>query len=199
MQKFIIPAVLLSLYLSGCGMFSPVVTPEVKQYQMVLATTTIPSCKANPNAPILQVTNVKVFAPYDTRNMYYSESQYKLNSYAQSEWVTNPSFMVTQAMQQKLLETCSYSNVVSSEFMTTAKYRLVSQLMDFKQIINGDSASMNLNILVQLVDNSTNLVVKSKTFAETTPTTASPAGYVSGANDVMAAFLNDLATWLGGN
>jgi ABC-type uncharacterized transport system auxiliary subunit len=198
MQKFII-IVMGSSVLCACGMLSPVVTPEIKQYQIISAASAAASCKPNPSLPILQVSPVRVFAPYDTRNMYYSESQYQLNAYALNQWAANPSWMFTQSIFQRLQQSCIYGNVVSAEFMITAKYRLTSQVMDFKQVINGTTASMNLNIVEELVDNSTNQVLRSKTFIETSQVEANPAGYIKGANDVMDSFLSDLTTWLGSN
>ena len=188
----------LPLLLNACGILSPAVTPTVKQYQITAAAAAsdAPACKAV-NSAILQVSQVQVFAPYDTKNMYYSESQYQLNNYSLNQWATQPSSMFTQAVLQKLLQSCIYSNVVSSDFVATAKYRLVMQLMDFKQIINGNDASMNLTLLAELIDNTTNQVIKSKTFSETSPTTPNAQGYIAGANAATAQLLSDLTAWLG--
>lgn len=198
MQKTIKPIVMLSVIalLAGCGVLSPVEAPQIHQYQIITAVSDPASCQGAGKSSVLQISPVQVFAPYDSKNMYYSESQYEINSYALSQWSANPGFMLTQAIQQKLQQSCAYSNVVSADVMSTAKYRLVSQLIDFKQVINGSSATMNLTVLAQLIDNSNNLVVKSKTFTETAPVTANPDGYIKGANDATAAFLNDLTTWL---
>jgi ABC-type uncharacterized transport system auxiliary subunit len=83
--------------------------------------------------------------------------------------------------------------------MITAKYRLTNQVMDFKQVINSDTSTMNLNVVSQLIDNSSNIVIKNKTFVETVNVESSPAGYVKGANEVTNAFTNDLVTWLSTN
>ncbi|MBP9742501.1 MAG: membrane integrity-associated transporter subunit PqiC [Burkholderiales bacterium] len=182
--------------LSSCGILAPVAEPQIKEYQLVANSSDITSCMANPNAPILQVSPVKVFAPFDTRNMYYSESEYQLNSYALNRWSTHPGYMLNQAILQKLISTCTYSNVVNAEVMSVAKYRLVAQVMDFKQVINSNDATMNLTVLVQLIDNTSNMVMKSKTFMETLNVTPDPSGYIKGANAVVAQFTNDLALWL---
>lgn len=183
--------------LNSCGILSPVAEPQIKEYQLVTNSSDSASCTANPNAPILQVSPVKVFAPFDTRNMYYSESEYQLSSYALNRWSTHPGYMLNQVILQKLISTCTYSNVVSAEVMSVAKYRLVAQVMDFKQVINNpNDATMNLTVLVQLVDNMSNMVVKSKTFVETLNVTPDSSGYIKGANSVVTQFTNDLVLWL---
>ena len=197
--KNVAPAVLLCAMLGACGMLSPVPQPQIIDYQLAADTSVMPECKLNPNAPILQVAEVKADAPFNTRKMYYSEAQYQLNSYSLNQWAARPDVMLTQAIQEKLLASCIYGNVSSNEFMTTAKYRLNSQLLDFKQVINDQSSTMQFNMLVQLVDNSSNQVVRSKTFVTSQAVESSPAGYVKGANAVTQTFLNELVTWLSSN
>ncbi len=182
---------------ASCSVFAPVEAPEVIQYQLQASTTSnANSCKAAKDDNILQVVEVKADAPFNTRKMYYSKAEYQLNSYGYNEWIANPSVMLTQAIQERLLASCIYGNVVNAEFMTIAKYRLTSQLLDFKQVINGQTSTMQLAVLVQLVDNSNNKVTKSKTFNATAEVDATPAGYIKGANAVTETFLTDLTAWL---
>lgn len=198
MQKVIILIIgMLGILLNSCGILSPVDEPQIKQYQLTLnLAPDTQACAPSANAPILQISPVKVYAPYDTRNMYYSESPYQLSSYAFNQWSTMPEFMFNQAILQKLIATCIYSNVVNAEVMSVAKHRLVVQVMDFKQVISAESANMNFTVLAQLIDNKTNAVIKSKTFAEVLPVSPDPQGYVRGANDIVLQFVNDLADWL---
>ena len=184
------------ILLSSCSILSPVVTPEVKEYQITTTNTDELSCKAASNAPILQVSPVRVFTPFDSRGMYYSVAQYQLSSYSLSQWASTPSEMFNQAILQKLQKSCIYSDVSSSEFMVTAKYRLASQVMDFKQVIINGSSNMSLKVYAQLIDNTNNTVIKNKTFIETAEVESSPAGYIKGANEVTNSFTNDLVTWL---
>ena len=185
------------LLLSSCSILSPVVTPEVKQYQVVLSDSDNISCNTPTNAPILQVAPVKVFAPFDTHDMYYSVADYQLSSYTLSQWASTPSEIFTQAIMQKLQKSCIYSDVSSSDFMITSKYRLATEVMDFKQVIKkGTSSTMNLKVYAQLIDNATNTVIKNKTFTESLEVESSPAGYIKGANQVTNLFTNDLVTWL---
>lgn len=199
MRKYLLPVVLTTSFISGCGVLSPVPAPEVKQFQIVSAVPSVDSCKPNSQSTIIQVSPVKVYAPFDTRNMYYSESQYQLNSYSLNQWATNPGQMITQAIQEKLQASCNYSSVVNADFMITAKYRITTEAMDFKQTINGGSSAVNLSVVAHLIDNSSNRVIKGKTFEETSAVSPNIDGYIKGANDVTQSFVNDLATWLSTN
>ncbi|HLX53647.1 MAG TPA: ABC-type transport auxiliary lipoprotein family protein [Aquella sp.] len=198
MLKNIIKASLVVLFLSSCGMFLPVKTPEIHTYQLeaVKHKELQTQCPANDSNAILQVTYVRADAPYDTINMYYSDSPYKLDSYAVHQWVSLPSAMLTQAIQQKILLSCKYASVINIDFMTSAKYRLTNQVVNFKQIISKDSATFNMTVISHLVDNRTNQVIKSNTFDIELPVAPSPQGYIDGANQATSKFLDQLLVWL---
>ncbi len=196
MQKNLTLISTLVILLSSCGILSPVVTPQVKEYQITTTNADEISCNAESNAAILQVSPVRVFTPFDSRGMYYSVAEYRLSSYSLNQWASTPSEMFNQAILQKLQKACIYRDVSSSEFMVTAKYRLASQVMDFKQVIINGSSNMNLKVYAQLIDNTNNTVIKNKTFIETASVESSPEGYIKGANEVTNSFTNDLVTWL---
>ncbi|MCX8514866.1 MAG: hypothetical protein RL017_96 [Pseudomonadota bacterium] len=186
----------LILSLNACSILSPVPTAEVKQYQIIINQQNDNSCQANSSSPILQVAAVTVFSPYDSTNMYYSQKQYQVNSYAQSQWASSTSSMYTQLLTQKLQQSCIYSNVISSEYVASANYRLVTQLTDLKQIITKDGASMHLGFYAQLIDNKTNKVIMSKNFSEEMSVTPDIAGYINGSNVLSGKLLNDITAWL---
>lgn len=188
--------ILFFAVLSACSVFLPVTIPEIQTYQISTMHGKSEECKNNPILPAIQITKMKADEPYDGTGMFYSLSTYQLSKYARNRWVASPNGMITKAMQEKLLQSCNYSNVVSADFMTSAKYRLNSQLIELKQNINGQNAEFSLIVLVQLVNNSSNTVVKSKTFIEKIAVAANPYGYVIGTNATVDKFLNDLVAWL---
>lgn len=197
--KNIIKISYIALIISGCSVFLPVTTPQIHTYKLEVInhSSLINQCPAANNSnTILQITYVRADAPYDTLNMYYSEAPYELASYVVNQWVSLPSAMLTQAIQQKMLLSCKYSSVVSADFMTTAKYRLTNQVVNFKQAINKESATFTMTVISQLVDNKTNQVLKSNTFDINIPVAPTPQGYVEGANKATSEFLNQLLAWL---
>jgi ABC-type uncharacterized transport system auxiliary subunit len=197
-NKFLVTSssLLLILSLNACSILSPVPTAEVKQYQIIINQENNTTCETSPNGAILQVAAVDVFSPYDSTNMYYSQSQYQVNSYAQSKWASSTSSMYTQLLTQKLQQSCIYSNVISSEYVASANYRLVTQLTDLKQIISKDGSTMHLGFYAQLIDNKTNKVIKSKNFSEEMTVTPDINGYINGSNVLSGKLLNDITAWL---
>lgn len=198
MKKIII--IILSVFLSSCGLFNPVVVPDIHAYQLSVANnndenTNSLKCSDN-NGDVLQVTHVKADAPFDTTTMYYANSQYELKAYGVHQWAALPNQMLTQAIQQKILNSCLYKSVVSDDFITVAHYRLTTQLVEQKQVISGNSSKMVLVIISQLVDNTTNKVVKGKKFDIEVPTTADANGYIAGANQATVEYLNQLLVWI---
>lgn len=185
------------LSLSGCSVFMPVTIPEIQNYQIgILHNTRENECTTLANKSDLQITRMKADAPYDSDNMYYSLERYQLNHYSRNQWVAAPVIMMTKAIQEKLLQSCQYNNVVSADFMTASKYRLNSQLIALQQDIRKDKSTVNLAVLVQLVDNKSNHVVRSKTFIEKIDVDPNQHGYVVGVNQAVDKFLNNLLVWL---
>lgn len=197
MFKSIINLSAIIFVLSGCSVFLPVTTPQLHTYQLeVISYNAATPCPPSNLSDTLQITYVRADAPYDTLNMFYSESQYELGSYATHQWVSLPSAMLTQAIQQKILLSCRYASVVSADFMTTAKYRLTNQVTNLKQTINKESAAFSLTVISQLVDNKTNQVLKSNTADINLPISSTPQGYIEGANRATNKFLEQLLIWL---
>jgi ABC-type uncharacterized transport system auxiliary subunit len=198
MLKNIIKTSGLIFIVSGCGMFGPVTQPQIHTYQLeaVGHNELNVQCPANASKEILQITNVKADAPYDTTNMYYSQGVSQLDSYALNQWVSLPGAMLTQAIQEKVLSSCKYASVVNAEFMTIAKYRLTNQVVNFKQVINKDRATFNMTVISHLVDNKSNQVIKGNTFDVSIPVAPSPTGYIDGANQATVKFLGELLAWL---
>ncbi len=191
----------LSLIITGCGLLDPVPAPVIKYYKLDFNGTKdmTAGCSVPQNAPVMQISIFKVDDPFNTHSMYYSKNTSQLMSYTENKWVAIPAKMLTQVTQEKLLGSCLYSNVISSDFMTSSNYRLAAQVLDFKQVIANESSVMQLSVLVQLIDNKSNSVIMSKVFAEQSSTTPDISGYVNGANKVTNMYLDNLVTWLSSN
>ncbi len=193
--------ILLSLFmctsLTSCGFMQPVSQPETHRYQISIANSDSNSCSSSgAKMGMLQVEQMHALAPYDSKKIFYSTADYELSTYAYHQWVADPSQMLSQAVVENLLQSCIFDNVIGAEVMSLAKYRLASSLLELDQKIAGDKSTVNLSILVQLIDNNSNKVIKSKTFIETMDVAATPSGYTSGVNQATSKFLDDLRAWL---
>lgn len=200
LKKIILP-MMLCASLNSCSVFTPVQLPEVHTYQISgIDDPSVNSCSNSLKPSILQVSLMKTDAPYDSNQMFYSRGAFELNAYSYHKWISSPNIMLSQAMQERLLAACIYTNVVNSEFMTIAQYRLATQLLELKQVMESSTLSktstVHFVVIAQLIDNHTNQVIKSKTFVEDASVASDPSGYVAGTNQVTKAFLDDLVAWL---
>jgi ABC-type uncharacterized transport system auxiliary subunit len=201
MLKKIVKTSPIIAMLAGCSVFQPVSVPDIHTYELAAASSynaqaPVECSDSNLSTKALQVSPVHPDVPYDSSKMFYSLSPYELDSYASNQWVSLPSSMLTQAIQQRIIQACYYASVVSSDFMTVTKYRLTTQLVNFKQVINGNDTKFMMTVIAQLIDNKTNQVLKAKTFNIEEKVTADPKGYVSGANAATNKFLDQLIVWL---
>lgn len=184
------------IFLDSCSVFMPVTVPEIKNYQISVINDLGPGCKNLVGKPNIQVTRMKADEPYDSDNMFYSLERYQVSRYSRNQWVASPTVMITKTIQEKLLQSCDYAHVVNADFLTNSDYRLNSQLIELQQNIRDGKSEIVFAILVQLVDNKTNQVVKGKTFLEKLNVEPNQHGYVVGVNKVVDKFLNDLTIWL---
>lgn len=194
---------------SGCSIFMPVSPPEMRTFQIGLSPMdSMQSCNISQNKEILQITSMQTASPYNNKQMFYSKGQYHLASYNYNEWISDLGVMLTQSIQQALIKSCIYDNVVSADFMTLSQYRLNTQLVELRQvmpdnldILSSGELTKNISVLhfaviVQLVDNLKNKVIKSKVFVEEESITPDAKGYVMGTNKVTEKFLSELIQWL---
>ena len=215
------------IFINGCGVvYHP--NPVIQQYRMTESELYISAplqqhacASRHKHAPSLQISSVLADTPFNARYMLYSKGNNELNSYVLHEWVTKPEDMLTQLMQEKLLNSCSFSTVSSSRSMTSANYRLNSQLINLTQTITTTTlessspeahiaesttpsfvptmtttAALELDMLVQLINNSNNQVVESKLFRIKLNVEPNVRGYISGANLAANIFLDELAKWI---
>ncbi len=182
--------------LFSCGMFSPIEQQQTHSYQITsrIDISKI-SCNKN-NLTILQITQMQADEPFNTNKMIYTSSKYELATYSYNKWATSPQQMLTIAIQEKLLQSCLYSNIVTEEVVTSSQYRLATQLLTLKQIINGTKSHVDLSILAQLIDNNSNHIIKSKTFSASIEASANPKSYVEATNQATQTILDSLVTWL---
>lgn len=185
-------------FLISCTTFNPVSLPNIQYYQLgaIDDIKVAQNCKSDNNLPSIQITTMKSYTPYNTKNMIYSSDTYELSEYQLNKWVATPEQMLTTYIQQNLYLSCQYSQVVNSDFFTINKYRLVTQLLKLKQTISNNQGEVSLMIFAQLINNETNQVINSRVFNEKGVGEANPNSYVIIANKLVHNFIEELKPWL---
>lgn len=186
------------VFLVSCNTFNPVSLPNIQYYQLgtIDDIQITQNCQLNNNLPSIQITTMKSYAPYNTKDMIYSSESYELSEYQLNKWVALPEQMLTTYIQQNLYLSCQYSQVVNSDFFTINKYRLVTQLLKLKQTVSNSRGDVSLMIFAQLINNETNQVIGSRVFNEKGIGEANPNSYVIIANKLALNFIEELKTWL---
>ena len=128
--------------------------------------------------------------------MYYSNDTGELNYYKLNQWVTDTSTIFTQLIVQELEQSCLYKSVISSNLLVASDYRLIIQVMNFKQYIHNDQSTVQLLVSIQLINNNTNHIVKNKIFTTDIKTSPDIQGYIKGSNIAINNFLKEMLVWI---
>lgn len=188
------------LSLAACSL-GPVKQRPTTSYMIydTSATESVPMCNNKYHSQkIIFISPMRTAVPYDSTKMYYSSSDYELNTYSYSQWAALPSDLLTQSMTRKVLMSCSFKNLASTLAIADANYRLVSMMVSMRQDINeaNNTATVHLVIASELIDLESNKVVSSRVFNQRVPTAVGPAGLVDGVNKLTNKYNADLIVWL---
>ena len=183
---------IIGLVICGCS-FTPVKPTKTTKY---IINYNVPpkNCSSNSNKSIY-IQNTTATPPYDTHNMLYSESPYVINQYSYSIWANLPQNTVLRAITQEIQNTCEFSNVYISEMTFATDYVLNSQIVIIKENIENKSASAELAIEVQLINNNTHNI-KSNLFVEKNTITPSPQNFAIGISNDLINITHEISNWI---
>jgi len=180
--------------LTGCANFvSPVAVPTTQKY--VIDYDNQHSGCVNYKHNSLTINPVYANAPYNTTSMFYSTSNYSVNQYAYSVWATLPSNYLQSAISIALENSCAFSPIYSNQFHGNANYQINSNIVKLQQIVNGDKATVELVINVELINNK-NANVVMRQFRYTTAVTPSPENFAQATSSNVNNFTHDLVIWV---
>lgn len=208
MQKLKITTIaILGSLLYGCTIFPMGKDVYIHEHELssvhnASEIKTSTSCATNFESSSLQIMPVLAEDPYASLAMLYSLKSTEIHKYSAHQWASPPAVMIAKAFERYLSEQCGYKNISLASNMITSKYRLVSTLIELKQEIDdstldkSNSSTVKLAILIQLVDNQTNKIVKAKLFNEELKTAANPEAYAKASNEALNNILEKLVEFL---
>ncbi len=191
----------IMLMLSGCSILSPIPNTEINNFQIVFTppnteTTTQSETKLPKQNLTLFVTPLSTEQPYNSTDMYYQQEKYILASYQLSRWATLPSKMITQTLIRSLETQHIFENVVSSNFIGYANYRLTGTLNKLVQVVDKNGAKVLLSVSYTLVSADNGRVIASKNFTLSTPSETNAKSYAKTTNLLANKLANNVSTWL---
>lgn len=203
MRKLINKLIMLTpvLFVSGCGLLSPVQQRPVASYEIMDRTVNASGVNcANPHSNnLIYISPMRAYPPYDLNKMYYNvESSYQIKSFGYSQWVASPTELISQELSKKIATSCVFKNIATSHALANARYRLLTFLIVMRQEMdsNNQNAVARLIVGAELIDLDSNKVIASKIFDGKAPTDVGPDGYVKGINKLTEQFDQQIVDWL---
>lgn len=194
MKNKLIIILLCGLSLTGCSMFSPVVTDDSSTYMLTTIPSNIP--KHPRHAGTLLVMTPDTQPAYNTTHMAYTTKKYQIAYFGRNQWAETPSQMLLPLIVQSLQNTEYYRAVASSPYMGKAEYLLTTQIIKLQQNFVHRPPSVEFFLRAQLTRLTTNQVIATKQFSIVTPIREnSPYGGVLAANDATGKLLASLTNF----
>lgn len=152
-----------------------------------------------------QNLTIKIIEPktskyLNTTSIYYSDSQYSLQTYKLSKWSGYPTKMILNVITSNFDNLNLYENIITSNIYAKPDYTIQSELLDFKQVINDSQAFVNLKLKFYIIKNNQNKKIISKTFTyKTKCNTVNAYGAIEALNHSVNLLINDLSLWVYNN
>jgi ABC-type uncharacterized transport system auxiliary subunit len=178
--------------LSGCISITKEL-PAQKTYTLTLENKTLKN-KYFDNT--IRVYEPKALSSINTKAIIYSKSSVEQEKYALSKWSDKPTKMLQKIISQHLTQQNAYKYVTNSNIKIDNDYRLVSELVDFKQTFTKIKSYADFSIRVYFINNKTQKVYfKSFTYNKLSNTN-NAKGLVYGINYISNLFLTDLTNFI---
>ncbi len=192
--------------ITSCGILSPVKSPEVKQYQIIAPNLQMTRHTTDTGSAIqktakqfdltLFIAPLTADQPYNSTQMYYRENNYELASYTHNLWAADPEQMLSKNLLQSLQGYHSFKNIVSSNFIGYADYRLTGNLNQLTQVINGNESNVILSVSFTLTNANSGQAVAIKTFTLNKSARADAKHFANATNELAADLSKALNNWL---
>lgn len=181
-----------------CGLItscSPVKLPDVSNYKLTsLHNYDIPNyAKTN---KVIYVIQPSANPGYQTSDMIYMASPFKLSSFAMSQWIAPPAQMLQPIVIHAIRAKGYFKAVLTAPSSTEVNYRLELQLIELQQEFLTVTSKVRMVVQATIVNNISNEVISSRRFAELIPANANdPYSGVLAANQATTKIAGRIATF----
>jgi len=147
-------------------------------------------------------SSIKVSYPNDIigrsgTDIYYSYSKLEDDNYQNSSWSSSSSQLISSIIVRALERGRVFDSIVDYRSVATTDYLLESEVYYLYHKIRKDISLSIVTIRFDLIDLSTNKLIKSRRFSYEIPTKSVDAiGYVKATNIALERLSSDLVKWL---
>ncbi|MCF6765627.1 ABC-type transport auxiliary lipoprotein family protein [Thiotrichales bacterium 19S3-7] len=188
--------IILSIFLTSCGMFDPVKVPETKTYQISTSNALKAPLESPPKKGVIRVEKMQSASPYSSTNMYYTMKNNEIKPYAYSRWVAPPNSMLSNILLEQIDSANLYQATVSPLFLGQVNYRLSTVLLEFNQHMENRQSYTSMKVLAQLANNQTGVVIKQHLFNIQVNSESTPHGMVDAMNKSTNVLVEQVIAWL---
>lgn len=181
------------LAISACSLLQPI-TPPFPNFYVLEGISGKTSPPAPASAPTLIVSPPHAAAGFDSQRMIYLREPYKLEHFAQSEWIEPPARLLAPLIVDAIVRTGAFRAVVLTPSTAAGDFRLDSEIIRLQQDFRSRPGSVRLTLRATLIDENTRRVVAWREFDQSVATKSEdPYGGVIAANRALQDTLEKLA------
>jgi ABC-type uncharacterized transport system auxiliary subunit len=188
MSSFVIVAVVVVLFTSGCSITSSKPPYAIQQYILEYHLAPLPD---QPITRTLKIDRFAVSQTYNNTTMLRRPASYKIEPYNYHRWRTNPGDMVTDFLARDFKDTALFQAVLSYRHREEADYVLEGNVTEFLMTNEGGRWQVRLSLDASLFDVNKTAVNESVLFQKCYSTTEpidkeDPVFFASGMSKAMA-------------
>lgn len=181
------------LAISACSLLQPTTTP-IPNFYALEGISSKAAAVAPASALTLIVSPPHAAAGFDSQRMIYLREPYKLEHFAQSEWIEPPARMLAPLIVDAIVKTGAFRAVVLTPSTAAGDLRLDSEIIRLQQDFRNRPGSVRFTLRATLIDENTRRVVAWREFDHSVVTKSEdPYGGVVAANRALQSTLESLA------
>jgi len=196
-MAYVVAVVLVSALMGGCAGVLP--GPAESSPMTYLLAPTLPSgdrvsADLGQSRPTLLVARPEDTAGYATRRMAYLQQDYRLDYYADHEWVDTPAAMLGALLVKALTASQAFGAVSEDARGISADLRLDTVVEALYQDFRTRPSQARVELRVQVVEPDQRRILATRVFADAEPAPSDdPYGGVVAANRALSRLLPQIA------
>jgi cholesterol transport system auxiliary component len=193
MGRAAIPALLGAALLAGCG--GLLLGPQPAPVKTYLFAPELPGGGgAAMGGPAIALSPPEAAAGYGTRRMAYVESDYRLDYFAENEWVDTPSRMLHPLLTKALRATGRFRGVAEEGQGIATDLRLDTLILEVRQDFRRQPSRGSVRLRAHLLDTKGRRLLATRSFEAQAPAPSDdPYGGVVAINQVLAELIREVA------
>ena len=184
--------------LAACSALSPTPTPPPAFFSLdnPRATSAAVPPAAAASAPTLVISPPRAAAGFDSQRIIYQRDAYKLEYFANSEWVDPPPRLLGPLLVSALERSGAFRAVIQTPGAAGGDLRLDTQVIRLQQEFQARPSRVRFTLRAYLVDDKTRRVLAWREFEADVPAASEDAyGGVVAANQAVQMVLADLSAY----